>query len=143
MNIKEMTVDQVSGLNRRAIEDKKKRDPTCKENHNLVRPGDLSSALGSIFYQSVKGYHNLPVEKMAGMLLYRISQRQAFENGNKRTALLTCGFFLHNHGLKLRVDTNALYSLLNGFATGADGTPPTNDEQDAIQYVFDNVMPRS
>lgn len=79
---------------------------------------------------------------MAGMLLYRIAQRQAFENGNKRTALLTCVFFLHNHGLKLRVDMNEVYSLLNGFATGTDGTP-VKTEEDAIQYVFDNVMPKS
>lgn len=63
MNIKEMTVDQVSGFNRRAIEDKKKRDPACQENHNLIRSSDLSSALGSIFYQSIDGYHNLPVDK--------------------------------------------------------------------------------
>ena len=143
MNIKEMTVDQISGFNQRAIEEKKRKDPTCQENHNLVRSGDLSGALGSIFYQSINGYNNLPIEKMAGMLLYRVSQRQAFENGNKRTALLSCVFFLQNHGLNLRIDMNEVFSLLSGFATGADGAPPAKTEEDAIQYVFDNVMPRT
>jgi len=139
MKIVEMTTDEISGFNKRAIEHRNKRISASSECHNLIRRGDLESALGSIFFQSIPGYINLPVEKMAGLLLYRISQRQAFENGNKRTAVLACVFFLQNHGLKLHINNDEIMSLIHGFATGVDGSAPIKNEDDAIQYIFANI----
>ena len=142
MKIQELTIDEVVNCNRKAIADKNRRDPNSAESHNLIRRSDLESAIRGVFYQSINGYENLPIEKMAGLLLYKVSQRQAFENGNKRTAFLAVNVFLWKHGLQLRCRTDEVVSLLHGFATQTDGSPPTKTEIDAVQFIFDNVMPK-
>lgn len=143
MKIIELTVEEVIGFNRKVIAEKQRRDPNCQEQHNLIRRHDLESAVKSVFHQSENGYIHLPIEKMAGKLLYKIAQRQAFENGNKRTAVLATYAFLFNHGLQLRTRLDDVVSLLNGFATMSGAATPEKTEEDAIQFIFDHVMPRS
>ena len=46
-----LTVDQVIGLNLRAIKDAHRRDPKCKQQHLLSKSGELSSCVDSIFMQ--------------------------------------------------------------------------------------------
>ena len=141
MNIIELTVDEVIGFNRKAIEKQRQKDPNCQEQHRVIRKNDLEGAIRSVFYQSQNGYVNLPIEKMAGLLLHKIAQRQAFENGNKRTAVIAVFAFLKNHGLQPRLKVDEAMSLINGFAVQPGATQPEKTEEDAIQYIFDNVMP--
>lgn len=136
MNITELTLNEVIGFNRRAILDGNRRDPARREQHNLIRTDVLQSALAGIFFQSGQGYMNLPVEKMAALLLCRISQGQAFENGNKRTAVLSAYFFLWNHGLKLKVQTDEIVSLLWDLAN------KVKNEDDVFNFILNNVFPR-
>lgn len=143
MKIIELTVEEVIGFNRKVIADKRRRDLSCQEQHNLIRRHDLESAVGSVFHQSAHGYVHLPIEKMAGKLLFKIAQRQAFENGNKRTAILAAYAFLFNHGLQLRTRLDDVLSLMNGFAIMPGATAPEKTEEDAIQFIFDHVIPRS
>jgi prophage maintenance system killer protein len=99
--------------------------------------------LGAIFHQGLSGYVHLPLEKMAGLLLHRISQGQYFFDGNKRTGVLACAIFLQNHGLQLKLDRVQVAELVWGFAAPMDGSLAKYGEDDAIQFVFDNVLPRS
>jgi prophage maintenance system killer protein len=82
------------------------------------------------------------VEKMAGLLLHRIAEGQFFIDGNKRTAVAAAAIFLKNHGLDLRLDRAVVSNLVWGFAKGLGGVPAKYTEEDAIQFVFDNVLPR-
>jgi death-on-curing family protein len=137
----ELQAREVEGLNRRAIEDAHRKDSTCKQQHRLVRAGDLSGCLAGIFYQSVAGYMHLPIEKMAGLLLYRIAEGQFFMDGNKRTGIFAAWFFLANNGYSLHMDENRLNDLIWGFSKDPATGHAKFSENDAIQYMFDNIMP--
>ncbi len=142
ISLSELSSVQGEGLNRKAIEDAHRKDTSCQQQHQTLKPTDLDACLSSIFYQSQSGYQNLPIEKMAGLLLYRIAEGQFFMDGNKRTALLSSYFFLHNNGLKLYIDRSEVDQLIWGFAKDISSGKAKFFEDDAIQYVFDNVMPR-
>ena len=103
-----LTPEQVIGINERVILDAHRKDPACKQRHVVVRDADLRSCIGAIFYQGASGYAHLPLEKMAGLLLYRIAQGQFFLDGNKRTAVVATTIFLRNHGLAPRLDRTAI-----------------------------------
>lgn len=139
--LKEISLDEVVGLNRAAIERHNLLNPSDNQNHQLVRPNDLASCIGGIFYQSQNGYSHLPLEKMAGLLLYRIAEGQFFEDGNKRTALLSCITFLGNNGYRLRTERKEVRELLLGFAKPNADIDPRYDENDSIQFIFDNILP--
>lgn len=144
VTINELTPSQVTGMNRRVIADANARLPGCQQQHRLVRPGDLDGCLAGIFYQAGgSGYVHQPLEKMAGLLLYRIAEGQFFLDGNKRTALAATLIFLQNHGLKLRLCGDEIEQLLWGFAKGTGGAPAKYGEEDAIRFIFDNVLPRA
>lgn len=134
MNLHELTVDEVIKINQISIQLNNTRNGT-NEAHNLIRPDVLESAIGGIFIQLGNGYANLPIEKMAGLLLARISQSQAFENGNKRKALMSMLVFLETHGLKIKCDKNDMMTILHGLAN------KNKTEEDAIQFVMDNIIP--
>ena len=140
--LNELTPAQVIGFNRRVTLDALYRDPTGRQQHVVVRGSDMRSCLGAIFYQGSAGYMHSPLEKMAGLLLYRIAQGQFFLDGNKRTAVVAATIFLSNHGLLLRLDRPTVNDLMCGFAEGEGGVPAKYRDQDAVQFVFDNVMPR-
>ena len=140
----ELTADHVVGLNRTAIAQAHTWDKNCQQKHLVRNLSGLQGCLGGIFYQlSGKGYLHLPMEKMAGLLLYRIAQGQFFLDGNKRTALLSTVMFLKNNGHGLRVDRNTVNDLMWGFAPSHDDPikPAKYKEEDSIQYIFDNILP--
>lgn len=138
-----LTIDQVVGLNQRTIKDAHRKDPTCKQQHALRNSGGLSSCVDSIFMQiqGVNGYVHAPIEKMAGLLLYRIAEGQFFLDGNKRTALLSCVVFLGNNGHRLRLERQATSDLIWGFAKDANTGLAKYKEDDAIQFVFNEIYP--
>jgi death-on-curing family protein len=94
--------------------------------------------VGAIFYRDSSGtYLNLPIEKIAALLLYRVAQGQCFANGNKRTALLSCYFFLFNNGFTFRIDRGEMNDLLWGFAKDPDDpvAPARYSVEDAQDYT--------
>lgn len=137
----EITADQIIGLNRKALEAHKKKYPSSQLLHQIVRPNDLASCIGGIFYQTAAGYAHLPIEKMAGLILYRVAQGQFFADGNKRTGLLSMWYFLENNGYKIHIDRAEVGELMWGFAPDEDKpvSPPKYTEADAIQFVFNNI----
>ncbi|MCX6131799.1 MAG: type II toxin-antitoxin system death-on-curing family toxin [Proteobacteria bacterium] len=86
---------------------------------------------------------HLPIEKMAGLLLYRIAEGQFFLDGNKRTALLATFFFLKNNGYQLYIDEQRMDDLIWGFAKDPATGQAKYSENDAIQYIFDNIAPHN
>lgn len=141
----ELTTDQIVGFNKRAILDAKRKDPNCQEFHTLVKPNDLQSLIGGVFYRDSHGaYLNLPIEKLAALLLHRIAQIQCFANGNKRTALLSCVFFLYNNGYLLKIDRGRVNDLLWGFAKDMNNpsAPARYNADDAQRYIEDNLSVR-
>lgn len=141
ISLNELEVIHITGLNAKVIQDARKKDPACRQSHQLVRPNDLSSCLGGIFFQTGPGYVHLPIEKMAGLLLYRVAEGQFFMDGNKRTALLATWFFLKNNGCDLFVDRQKLNDLIWGFAKDTSTAIAKYSEKDAIQYIYDNISP--
>ena len=143
--LQELTADQVDGINARVIIDMRRKDTACQQKHVLVNSAGLQSCLGGVFYQSVQGYAHIPLEKIAGMLLYRLAQGQYFLDGNKRTAIASCFYFLANNGHSLRTDRKTVNDLLWGFARSEvdPSAPARYDIGDAIQFVFDNITPRA
>lgn len=127
INLIELTYDQVVGFNKKAIADRHAHDPTSKEIHSISAAGQgkLLGCLGGIFARNFQGtYYHLPIENIAALVLYRIAEAQAFENGNKRTALLSCYFFLYNNGYNLKIDKGRVNDLLWGFARDENGRCP-------------------
>lgn len=140
-SIVELRTEEVIGLNRRVIEFARREDPACKQLHGVRSQAGLSGCVGGVFYQTGgAGYINLPLEKMAGLLLFRIAQGQFFLDGNKRTAFYSMVVFLGNNGNNVRTEQSVLSDLIWGFATGPNGKPKYT-EDDAVQFVFDNIIP--
>lgn len=138
----ELTSDQVIGLNRRVILDAHRKDPNCKQQHAVRDPGGLKGLVDSVFMQLTgAGYVNAPIEKMAGLLLYRIAEGQKFQDGNKRTALMSCVVFLGNNGHQIRTLRAETSDLLWGFAKDPSTGKAKYSEDDAIQFIFDNISP--
>jgi len=79
---------------------------------------------------------------MAGLVLHRIAQGQFFIDGNKRTAVVATTIFLRNHGLVLRLDRTVVNDVVWGFA-GSDGVAAKYGQDDAVQFIFGNVLPRA
>lgn len=73
-----------------------------------------SSGFGSHFF------HAFPFE-MAAAYLFHIVQNHPFIDGNKRTGLATCLFFLALHGLQIEVDVNELEQFVRAVAAGEIG----------------------
>lgn len=141
----ELTFDQVVGFNRKAIADAHRKDAKSREYHSISRANDLHSLLGAVFYRDYHGvYAHAPIENIAAFLLYRIAEGQCFVNGNKRTALLSCYFFLYNNGYHLHIDRGQVNALLWGFAKDPNdpSLPPRYGVNDAVKYIEDNLSLR-
>ena len=135
----EISADQVIGLNRAAVEQAHRWDAKCQQKHVVRDPNGVKACVGGIFQQlNPNGYVHLPMEKMAGLLLYRIAEGQYFLDANKRTALLSAVVFLQNNAHQLKVDRGAVNDLMWGFAP----PNPKYKESDAIQFIFDNIIPK-
>ena len=144
ISINEITADQIVGLNQCVIRYAHSIDPHSQAKHAVRNLSGLKGCVGGIFQQlSPNGYVHLPLEKMAGLPLFRVAQGQFFLDGNKRTALLATKAFLHNNGHQIRIERKIVSDLIWGFASPVSdpSLPPRYKESDAIQWVFDNVLP--
>jgi death-on-curing protein len=133
----ELDFPEVIGMNKKEIERFNLKNNE-KQIHNIRDINGLKSCLGGIFMRDISGYYyHLPIEKMAGLLLYRISQGHYFTDGNKRTSVICMSIFLSNNGYKIKIDNQIIYDLLHGFATHQ------YKEIDAIQYIHRNILPKT
>lgn len=87
-----LTDSQVIEINRRLVAE-------SGEPHFLRDPGLLSSALARPKNRWFYGEHD--IVGLAGSLLLGIGQNHAFEQGNKRTALVAAAIFLSLNGYAL------------------------------------------
>lgn len=141
ISLYEMAFDHVVGVNRSVIF-RGNSDLGLSETHGVRNPSGLKGCLAGIFYQdTTQGYLNLPIEKMAGLMLYRISEGQFFINGNKRTALISTKYFLGNNGYGISYNEQEMSDLLWGFAKpiGKPGVPAKYSEVDSINFVTSRV----
>lgn len=140
----ELTPEQVIGINQSVIKKDHQWNPNSQQKHAVRNLSGLKGCIGGIFQQlNPKGYVHLPLEKMAGLLLYRIAQGQFFLDANKRTALNAMKVFLHNNGHQIRIDKKVVSDLVWGFAPPINdpNQPPKYKEDDSVQWVFDNILP--
>ncbi len=135
-SVQELTFEEVVGMNRKLVEKYNLRN-NANQIHSVRDINGLQSCLGGVFYRGSDSYYqHLPIEKMAGLLLFRISQGQYFIDGNKRTSVLSMIIFLYNNCYNINIDDNKIEGLLWGFAA------KKFTENDAIQYVEDNIYPK-
>lgn len=142
----EMTIEQVINFNKKVIADAHRKDPKCQQQHAIGDKNKLEGCLGGIFYRGFdQGYMNWPIEKMAGLMLFRLAEGQFFLEGNKRTAVVSSYFFLFNNGYILKFTKEEMSDLMWGFA--ADPTDPLAPrrytEKDAIRFVLNHTQLRS
>ena len=80
--------------------------------------GLLESALAMPTSGVGKDYfHSFPFE-MAAAYLFHIVQNHPFIDGNKRTGLATCLYFLELHGFGIEVDPDELERFVRSIASG-------------------------
>jgi death-on-curing protein len=87
-------------------------------NHGVRDMGLLESAAAmpmSGFGDSY--FHAFPFE-MAAAYLFHIVQDHPFTDGNKRTGLATCLYFLELHGTEIEADPGELECFVRSVATG-------------------------
>jgi len=74
-------------------------------------PGKLSGALAAPF-QSAFGEDIYPtVYLKAAALFYFVAKDHAFENGNKRTAVIVLLYYLAKNGIALQISSRDMYEL--------------------------------
>ena len=80
---------------------------------------------------------------MASLMLCRIAEGQFFLDGNKRTALMSCFFFLRNNGYNLHCCKDELNKIIWGLAADPNdpSAPRKYKEEDVVQYITDNTTP--
>ncbi len=145
ISLVELQYDHVVGVNRSVIL-RGNTDFGLKEIHGVRNEPGLRGTLGGIFYQDLQhGYLNIPIEKMAGLMLYRISEGQFFINGNKRTALISTKYFLGNNGYGISYKEQEMSDLLWGFAKpiGSPGSATKYSEADSVSFVSARIYPLS
>ena len=145
ISLVELTDTQVIGVNRAVIKRFNSDHPGSGQIHQIRDSGGLNSCVSNIFYQSLNGYQHLPIEKMAGLLLYRIAEGQYFVDGNKRTAYISCRYFLGNNGYWIDPPHKEAEDLLWGFATPANNPAvgARYDESDSIKFIENNIFVRT
>jgi death-on-curing protein len=68
---------------------------------NVLSFDRVESALHSAFYPGTPPYVHGGVAKLAGALLFYICSAHAFQDGNKRTAVVSALMFLNSNGWKI------------------------------------------
>ena len=87
-------------------------------NHGVRDIGLLESALATPQSGLREEYfHTFPFE-MAAAYLFHIVQNHPFIDGNKRTGLATCLYFLEMHELSVEVEPDELERFVRDVATG-------------------------
>lgn len=105
--------------------------------HN-PKPKGLGGCLGGIFYRDAEGtYLSGQLEDMAGLVLLRIAEGQYFIEGNKRTAVVACSFFLRKNGLLLDVDAKRFKDIIVSFGLHSGQKSSREVADEAKEFVRD------
>ncbi len=81
-------------------------------------PAKLESCLNTPFQTFERKSLYKTIEQKASMLFYLMIKNHPFQNGNKRVAVTTLLYFLHENGRWLRVGNNDLYEFSKRIASG-------------------------
>lgn len=141
INLIEITTDEVVLWHDFVIQNSNIEFGTTEDSHCRDMKG-LDGCIQGVFQGSsfVKnGYLNLPIEKMAGLLLYRIAEGQYFVNGNKRIALVATETFLKKNGYGLSYDDQEVSDLIISFAQPMNSITPRKTESDSIRFIEDSL----
>ncbi len=112
------------------------------EDAGLRTPLPVAS-IGHLIAMKILSREDARPQDQIDLVALRRAQGQFFLDGNKRTAVLSTFFFLGNNGHKLRMIRDQMNDLIWGFASPVDDSSvkPKYKEEDAIQYVFDHIVP--
>lgn len=98
----------------------------------IVYSGTISGPLDRIFTDPFDERKYVSIKEKAGAILYSIVHGHSFNDGNKRTGLLTTSLFLMYNGYVLHVPYDTTV-FLEKMADALDPSAPT--ERDAIAWV--------
>ena len=101
-------------------------------------PDKLESCLKTPFQTFHKKSLYQTFEMKAAVLFYLMIKNHPFQNGNKRVAVVTLLFFLHENGRRLSVDNVSLYE----FAREVAGSDP-REKDSIIAHIRDFVVQHS
>lgn len=106
--------------------------------YGLKETGLIDNLLYIIKYSEIFGENKFPtVIDKATQIWYKIARYQSFNNGNKRTALLTASAFLSSNQLFFNMDSKEmnlqLYDISKKIASGK------YNERDVKEFIFNNV----
>ena len=93
----------------------------------------LESAIGRA--ENKAAYGDPDIADLAAAYLFGIARNHAFVDGNKRTAIVSAGGFLDNHGYDLSADNGTLYEFVVAVASGEIG------EEQIAQFFRDHLIP--
>lgn len=95
-----------------------------KNPHQVLNSDRVESAIHSAFYPGSPPFVYGGIAKIAGALCYFLTKGHAFQDGNKRTAVLAALSFMNKHGWDLVYPLgtdetqDALAELVDGTAAG-------------------------
>jgi len=84
-------------------------------------PAKLESCLNTPFQTFERKSLYKTIEQKASMLFYLMIKNHPFQNGNKRVAVTTLLYFLHENGRWLTVGNNDLYEFAKRIAASDSG----------------------
>jgi len=97
------------------------------QNHHVLDMNRIESALHSAFYPGSPPFVYGGIARLAGALCFYLTKGHAFQDGNKRTAVLTAITFMNEHGWELVYPLggdetpDALADLVDAVASGSLG----------------------
>jgi death-on-curing protein len=93
--------------------------------HLVLDLNRIESAIHSAFYPGFPPFAYGGIARLAGALCFYLTKGHAFQDGNKRTAVLTAITFMNEHGWELvyplggEESPDALADLVDGTAAGS------------------------
>jgi len=93
--------------------------------HQVLDMDRIESAIHSAFYPGSPPFAYGGIAKLAGALCFYLTKGHAFQDGNKRTAVLTAITFMNEHGWELVYplgdveNLDALADVVEGAAAGS------------------------
>jgi death-on-curing protein len=93
--------------------------------HQVLDMDRIESAIHSAFYPGSPPFAYGGIAKLAGALCFYLTKGHAFQDGNKRTAVLTAITFMNEHGWELvyplgdEENLDALADVVEGAAAGS------------------------
>lgn len=111
----------------------------CEEGgnpHHVLDAGRIESAIHSAFYPGTPPFAYGGIAKLAGALCFYLTKGHAFQDGNKRVAVLTAISFMNQHGWELVYPLEESESI-NSLAELVDGAAASSISKDEMVEWFD------